>query len=67
MNVLPVCFFEDAVEGIYEKDGHIAIISKYVCDVYANALENFHQKQHHMKILSCLCVVRTKYILFYAV
>ena len=55
MNVVisTVCSLED-----------LAISSEYGCDVYAKVLEKYHQKQHHKKILSSLCVVRTQDTLF---
>ena len=45
----------------------IDIASAYGCDVYANVLVDFNQKQHHMKILSSLYSVRTQDTLFDAV
>ena len=62
--ILPVCLLGDVAQGVYVTDGRIAIASGYGCDIYANTLENSHQKQHHMKILSSLCVVLTQDILF---
>ena len=52
---------------MYDTAGHIAIASAYGCDLYVNALYKYHQKQHHMNILSSLCVVRTQYTPFDAV
>ena len=60
----PVFIFEDLAQGVYVTDGCIVIASEYGCGVYANALELFHKKQHHMKVLSSLYSVRTQYNLF---
>ena len=49
---------------MYDTAVCIAISSACGCDIYANLLEKYHQKQHHMKILYSLCVVHTQYILF---
>ena len=64
MIILPVCFFEDVAQGMYDTYGCIAIASEYGHDTYANALEFFHKKQHYMNILSSLCVVCKQDILF---
>ena len=60
----PVCSFKDVTYGVYVTARRIAIASEYGCDVYANALENFRQIQHLMKILSLLYRVRTQDIHF---
>ena len=52
---------------MYDTAGCIAIASEYGCGVYANVIENISFKKYHMKILSCLCLVRTQDALFDAV
>ena len=52
---------------MYDTARRTPINYAYGCDVYANVLEKYHKKQHHMKILSSLCVVRTHDTLFNAV
>ena len=65
--ISPVCSLKDVAQGVYVTYGRIDIASEYGSDIYANSLENFHQKQHHMKILSFLYSVLTQDILFDAV
>ena len=65
--ISPVCSLEDVAQGVIETDGRIAIASAYGCDIYAIVLEMFHQKQHHTKILSSLCLVHKQDNLFDAV
>ena len=52
---------------MYDTADCIYIASAYSCDVYDNALEKIYQKQHHMKILSSVCVVHKQDTLFDAV
>ena len=51
----------------YDTSGCIAIASSYGCGAYVNVLEKNHQIQHHIKILSSLCLLRTQDTLFDAV
>ena len=69
MNVIISSVFplEDVTYGIYDTSSRISIAYTYGCDVYANALEKSHQKQHHTKILYSVCVLHKQYTLFYAV
>ena len=66
MNVIifPVFSLEDVAQGVHVTDVRTAIDFEYGCDVYANALDCFHQKQHYMKISSSLYSVSTQYTLF---
>ena len=59
MIILPVFSFEDIAQGMYYTDGRTDIASEYGREVYANALDFFHQKQHHLNTLSSLCVIYT--------
>ena len=49
--MLPFVSCYDVAYGIYKTAGHISIASEYVCDVYANTLENFRQIQRNTKKL----------------
>ena len=44
MIISQVCSFEDVAYGMYYTSVSIAIASEYICDMYANALDNFSSK-----------------------
>ena len=52
---------------MYDRAGRIYIASAYGYNVYDNALYKIVLKQHRMKILSSICVVRKQDTLFNAV
>ena len=52
---------------MYDAAGHIAIDSTYGCEIYANKLEKYPQKQYRMKKLYSVCVVCVQDTLFDAV
>ena len=58
MIILTLFYFEDVAYGMYYTVDRIYIDSEYGCDVYAKALEKYHQKRHRTNIQSCVCRVR---------